>query len=82
LITANAEIGELIEALCDQAIEKGRRYLASSIGVLPAEIDFEASSGRFFVTNKEWQVDILELAKWARDGTLPKCGTTGYIAYA
>ncbi len=43
---AIAEIGNLIETLCDRAIEQGRRFLASSIGVLPADIDFEASSGR------------------------------------
>jgi CO/xanthine dehydrogenase Mo-binding subunit len=50
---ATAEIGDLIEALCDRAIEKGRRLLASSIGVRPADIDFNASSGRFFVKDKE-----------------------------
>jgi len=65
---ANAEIGDLIESLCDQAIEQGRRCLASSIGVLPGEIDFEASSGRFFVVGKDRHVNILELAKRARDG--------------
>jgi len=65
---ANAGIGDLIELLCDQAIEQGRRWLASATGVLPGEIDFEASSGRFFVVGKERHVDILELAKRVRDG--------------
>jgi len=60
---ANAEIGDLIESLCDQAIEQGRRCLASSIGVPPGEIDFEAPCGRFFAVGKERHVDILELAK-------------------
>jgi CO/xanthine dehydrogenase Mo-binding subunit len=50
---ATAEIGDLIEALCDRAIEKGRRLLAFSNGVRPADVDFEASSGRFFVKGKE-----------------------------
>src|SRR5260221_7026280 len=67
---AIAGIGNLIEALCDRAIEQGRRLLASAIGVLPADVDFEASSGRFFVGGKERYVDILEISKWARDGTL------------
>lgn len=66
---AIAEIGNLIETLCDRAIEQGRRFLASSIGVLPADIDFEASSGRYFIGGKERSVDILDIAKRARDGT-------------
>jgi len=66
---AIAEIGNLIETLCDRAIEQGRRFLASSIGVLPADIDFEASSSRYFIGGKERSVDILDIAKRARDGT-------------
>jgi CO/xanthine dehydrogenase Mo-binding subunit len=66
---ALAEIGKLVEALCDRAIEQGRRFLASSLDVLPADIDFEASSGRFFVGGTERHVDILEIAKRARDDT-------------
>jgi CO/xanthine dehydrogenase Mo-binding subunit len=50
---ATAEIGDVIEALCDRAIEKGRRLLASSIGARPADIEFDPSSGRFFVKDKE-----------------------------
>jgi hypothetical protein len=64
---ANAGIGDLIEVLCDRAIAQGRRCLASAIGVLPADIDFDASSGRF-VVGREQHVDILELANRARNG--------------
>jgi CO/xanthine dehydrogenase Mo-binding subunit len=65
---ANVGIGDLIGSLCDQAIEQGCRRMAHWLGVLPSEVDFEASSGRFFILGKERHVDILELAKWARDG--------------
>jgi Molybdopterin-binding domain of aldehyde dehydrogenase len=61
----NADIGDLIEALCDRVIEKARRYLAFIIGLLPADIDFKSSSGRFAV-GKERHVDILELAMLRR----------------
>jgi CO/xanthine dehydrogenase Mo-binding subunit len=60
---ATAEVGDLIETLCDQAVEKGRRLLASSIGVQPSDIDFEASSGRFFVADGGLYVDASEIAR-------------------
>jgi CO/xanthine dehydrogenase Mo-binding subunit len=60
---ATAEIGDLIETLCDRAIEKGRRLLAASIGVRPADIDFEASSGRLFVVDKGRYVNTIEIAR-------------------
>jgi hypothetical protein len=41
----NAEIGDLIEELCDRAIERGRHFLASSISVIPGAIKFDASFG-------------------------------------
>jgi hypothetical protein len=46
-------------------IEKAHRYLAFIIGLLPADIDFKSSSGRF-VVGKERHVDILELAMLRR----------------
>jgi hypothetical protein len=68
---AIVEIGDLIEALCDRVIERGRHFLAVSIDVLPADIDFDASSGRFVVPGKKRYVDVLELAKCA--------GSDGYV---
>ena len=65
---ANAQIGDLIEALCDRVIEQGRRFLSASIGVCPGEIDFESSTGRFSIVGKNRYVEILELAEWARCG--------------
>jgi hypothetical protein len=46
-------------------IEKARRYLAFIIGLLPADIDFKSSSGRF-VVGKERHIDILGLAMLRR----------------
>ena len=65
---ANAQIGELIEGLCDTAIEKGRRYFAAAIGGRARDIRFEAASGLFFGPDGRCCVRILELAKAACDG--------------
>jgi hypothetical protein len=67
----NAAIGDLIEELCDRAIERGRHFLASSIGVVPGAINFDASSGRFFIAGSNYQVDLLEAARQARRGREP-----------
>jgi CO/xanthine dehydrogenase Mo-binding subunit len=64
--TANAQIGALIQSLCEQAIEQGRNRLASLCGVLPDEIEFDAATGQFLVAGKEQRVDILELARWVK----------------
>ena len=68
---ANAAIGHLIEELCDRAIERGRHFLASSIGVVPGAINFDASSGRFFIAGSNYQVDLLEAARQARRSREP-----------
>jgi hypothetical protein len=68
---ANAAFGDLIEELCDRAIERGRHFLASSIGVIPGAIKFDASFGRFFVAGSYHQVDLLEAARQARCGREP-----------
>jgi hypothetical protein len=67
----NAAIGDLIEELCDRAIERGRHFLASSTGAVPGAIKFDAFSGRFFVSGSYYQVDFLEAAKQARRGREP-----------
>jgi hypothetical protein len=68
---ANAAIGDLIGELCDRAIERGRHFLASSIGVIRDAIKFDASSGRFFIAGSNYQVDFLEAARQARRGREP-----------
>jgi hypothetical protein len=60
----NAQIGTLIESLCEQIIEQGRSHLAHRNGVLPDEIEFDASSGQFIVASNEYRLHILELARW------------------
>jgi CO/xanthine dehydrogenase Mo-binding subunit len=68
---ANAAIGDLIEELCNRAIERGRHFLASSIGVFPCAIKFDPSLGRFFVAGSYHPVDFLEVARQARRGREP-----------
>jgi hypothetical protein len=64
----NAQIGDLIEALCDRVIEEGRRFLSMSIGVPLGEIEFDVSSGQFSVAGNNGHLDILEVAERARHG--------------
>ncbi|MGH7090313.1 MAG: hypothetical protein ACREFQ_15560, partial [Stellaceae bacterium] len=64
---ANMQIGELIEGLCDVAIEKGCRYFAAAIGGRACDIRFEAASGRFLGPGRRC-IHILELASRACDG--------------
>jgi hypothetical protein len=66
--SANALLGELIEGLCDAAIEKGRTYLAAVIGGRACDIQFEAASGRFLGPDQRCCVHILELTTAAYDG--------------
>jgi hypothetical protein len=68
----NAAIGDLIEELCDRAIERGRHFLASSVGVIPGAIKFDASSGRFVVAGSYHRIDFLEAARQARRGHEPR----------
>lgn len=60
----NDQIGTLIESLCEQIIEQGRSHLAHRNGVLPDEIEFDATSGQFIVASNEYRGHILELARW------------------
>jgi hypothetical protein len=69
----NAQIGNLIECLCIQVVEKGRRYLASVMGVPEVKVDFDPHSGRFLITDEGCHVSILELARqaWADSPFMP-----------
>ena len=75
----NAEIGDLIECLCIQVIEKGRRYLASVMGVPEVKVDFDPQSGRFLIADEGCHVRILELARqaWADAPFMLKRALTG-----
>lgn len=66
---ATAKIGDIIEALCDRVIEQGCHLLGSLVGVLRADLDFEASSGRFFVVGKGQYFHILDLARRTRNSS-------------
>jgi hypothetical protein len=64
----NAQIGDLIEGLCDAAIEKGRTYFAAAIGGRVCDIQFESASGRFLAPDGRCCDHILKLAALAYDG--------------
>jgi carbon-monoxide dehydrogenase large subunit len=67
-----AEIGDLIEVVCDRVIDRGRHLVASSLGVAAGTIGFDASRGRFFDRQQERYFTILDTAARARDGRLGK----------
>jgi hypothetical protein len=54
---ANAQIGALIESLCERIIEQGRSHLASLSGVLPDGIEFDAATGQFIAASNEYRGD-------------------------
>jgi hypothetical protein len=70
--TAIAGIGDLIEVVCDRVIDRGRRLLASSLGIPAGTIDFDASCGRFVDRQQERYFTVLDTAARARDGRLCK----------
>lgn len=67
-----AGIGDLIEIVCDRVVDRGRRLLASSLGIPAGAIDFDASRGRFHERQQERSFTILDIAAKARDGRLGK----------
>jgi hypothetical protein len=67
-----AGIGDLIEVVCDRVIDRGRRLLASSLGIPAGAIDFDPSCGRFLDRQQERYFTILDTAARARDGRLGK----------
>ena len=65
---ANA-VADLIEGMCDQAIEKGRSAFAALAGVGVIDVGFESQTGRFSVLEREWSGNIFEIAEATRDGS-------------
>lgn len=64
-----AAVGDIISEMCGLVIEKGRLASAAVAGVGAADVDFDASTGCFFVRNTGWSGRTLDIAKIARDGT-------------
>src|ERR1700722_3420012 len=63
-----AAAGDIICEMCGLVIEKGRLASAAAAGVGAADVDFDASTGCFFVRNTGWSGRTLDIAKIARDG--------------
>jgi carbon-monoxide dehydrogenase large subunit len=61
-------IADLIESMCDQAIEKGRSIFADLAGLGASDVGFDRCSGRFFVLEKDRSGTVLELAGATRRG--------------
>jgi hypothetical protein len=64
-----AAVGDIICEMCGLVIEKGRLASAAVAGVSAADVDFDASTGCFFVRNTSWIGRTLDIAKIARGGT-------------
>lgn len=66
---SGAAAGNITSEMCGLVIEKGRLASAAVAGVGAADVDFNASTGCFFVRNTGWSGRTLNIAKIARDGT-------------
>ena len=66
---SGAAAGNITSEMCGLVIEKGRLASAAVAGVGAADVDFDASTGCFFVRNTGWSGRTLNIAKIARDGT-------------
>ena len=63
-----AAAGDIICEMCGLVIERGRLASAAVAGAGAADVDFDASTGCFFVRNAGWSGRTVDIAKIARDG--------------
>jgi Molybdopterin-binding domain of aldehyde dehydrogenase len=63
---AAGAVADVIEALCVQAIERGRLAFAATTGVDASNIAFDQPTGRFFVPLTDESRGILEIANASR----------------
>jgi carbon-monoxide dehydrogenase large subunit len=73
-------VADVIEDMCDLAIEKGRLGFAAMTGVGAADIGFDRPSGRFFVLDRDRSGSILQMAA-VRRKTPPADSSTAPAAY-
>jgi hypothetical protein len=55
-------VAEVIEALCEQVIEKGRMAFAAMAGVGLIDVGFDQTAGRYFVMDRGRSGSFLEIA--------------------
>jgi len=68
-------VAEVIDALCDQVIEKGRLTFAAMTSVGVIDVGFDQTAGRFFVMDRGRSGTFLEIAASKDD---PQCTRTSY----
>jgi hypothetical protein len=61
---------DIIEVMCDELIERGRRAFAAVAGLRAEEIGFDQRTGRFFILDRRRSGNILEIATTIRVGSL------------
>src|SRR5262245_34033382 len=59
-------VGEIIEHMCDQVIDKGRLAFASIAGVDSFDVRFDQSTGRFLSVDFDRSDTVIELARSIR----------------
>lgn len=62
-------VADVIEVLCDQAIERGRSAFAAMAGIDAIDVGFDQAIGRFFVMNRNQSHSILEIAEASRSAS-------------
>jgi CO/xanthine dehydrogenase Mo-binding subunit len=65
---ANA-VGDVVEAMCDQVIEKGRSAFAALAGVGVIDVGFDRQTGCYFVLERDRSGNIFEIAEATRGGS-------------
>lgn len=63
-------IADIIEDMCDQVVQKGRRAFAAIAGVGASDVGFDQQTGRFFALDRDRVGEILEIAETVRGGSL------------
>jgi CO/xanthine dehydrogenase Mo-binding subunit len=62
-------IADIIEDMCDEVVQKGRRAFAAIAGVGASDVGFDQQTGRFFVLDRDRIGEILEIAETVRGGS-------------
>ncbi len=59
-----AETREIVDVLCGRVVEHARRGLAQFLGLLPADVAFDAACDRFYVAGIEVGFGMMDFAAW------------------
>jgi CO/xanthine dehydrogenase Mo-binding subunit len=65
-------VADIIDAMCDQVVEKASFGFAAMAGVEAVDVGFDQATGRFFVLGKDRSGNVLQIAEAIRGGEATK----------